>query len=272
MPKSRLRQLANFIRVFGRRDGIRLWSSLFFQYSILSRQLLRVRLPKSAAPMLLRSQDLPIFWQIMIMREYDLRSFAQMKRVMATYKEILSEGKKPIIVDCGGHVGLSAIWFATQFPEATVYVVEPDISNFRVSQCNIRLYANIIPLHGGVWSHPCRLMISNPKAGSASFRLQEAPDCSKLCEPDALCGYTIEKISEFGDARRLFVVKIDIEGAEAELFEGPTQWLHFAALVLIELHDWLLPWQGTSRNFFRKLAENDFDVVFRGENLFLFRP
>ena len=222
--------------------------------------------------MRLRRQDLPIFWQIMVMREYDLQSFAQTRRVSAKYEAILSERKKPIIVDCGGHVGLSAIWFATQFPDATVYVVEPDISNFKILQVNSAFYANVVPLHGGVWSHRCRLMISNPEAGSASFRLQEVPNSSNLQQSDLLCGYTIEGVSELGELGRLFLVKIDIEGAEAELFKGPTEWLHNPAMVLIELHDWLLPWQGTSRNFFRKLAEIDFDVVFRGENLFLFRP
>jgi FkbM family methyltransferase len=219
----------------------------------------------------LRRQDLAIFWQIMVMREYDLQSLPQIGRVRATYQAILSEGKKPVIVDCGGHVGLSAVWFATHYPDALVYVVEPDASNFKILQHNTAAYANVIPLHGGVWGHSCRLTISNPQAGSASFRLQEAPDSLSLQQSNLLHGYTIEGISEPGELRRLFLVKIDIEGGEAELFQGPTEWLHSPALVIIELHDWLLPWQGTSRNLFRKLAENNFDAVLRGENLLLFQ-
>ena len=43
----------------------------------------------------------------------------------------------------------------------------------------------------------------------------------------------------------------------------------FPALV-IELHDWLFPFQGRSRNFLRALADRDFEVLIRGENLFCF--
>jgi len=42
-------------------------------------------------------------------------------------------------------------------------------------------------------------------------------------------------------------------------------------VMIIELHDWLMPGQGTSRNFFKRLAENNFDVVLQGENLLLFQ-
>jgi FkbM family methyltransferase len=209
----------------------------------------------------------------MIMREYDFQSFPQTSRVAAKYQAILSQGRKPVIIDCGGHVGLSAVWFATRYPEALVFVVEPNICNFKMLQRNTAAYPNVVALHGGVWEHPCRLEVSNPGAGSASFRLVEVPDSSNLHRSDLLRGYTIDEIGELGDDLScLFLAKIDIEGAEAELFRGPSEWLQRPALVLIELHDWLLPWQGTSRNLFKKLAENNFDAVFRGENLFLFRP
>lgn len=270
MPKSLLRQFVSFVRTFGITAGIRLWCTLLVQRAIPFRNIFRLNLPGTASPMHLRRQDLPIFWQIMVMREYDLESLPQTSRVMATYKAILSEGKKPIIIDCGGHVGLSAVWFATHFPDALVYVVEPDLSNFNLLERNTEAYPNIVPLNGGVWSRPTRLMILDPRVGSASFRLQEMGDSLNLENPESLRGYTIDGISVTHERARLFAVKIDVEGAEAELFSGPTAWLRISALVIIELHDWLLPWQGTSRNFFRKLAEYTCDVVLRGENLFVF--
>jgi hypothetical protein len=70
----------------------------------------------------------------------------------------------------------------------------------------------------------------------------------------------------------LLLVKIDIEGAESAVFAEPSEWLTSTAVLIIELHDWLFPWKGTSRNFFKRLGERNFDVVIRGENLLLFQP
>ena len=67
-----------------------------------------------------------------------------------------------------------------------------------------------------------------------------------------------------------FICKIDIEGGEANLFRCNYAWLERFPLVIIELHDWLLPGEGNSRNFLKAALEFDFDFVYRGENLFCF--
>ena len=66
------------------------------------------------------------------------------------------------------------------------------------------------------------------------------------------------------------VCKIDIEGGEADFFSNNDAWVDRFPLIVIELHDWLLPGTGSSRNFLRAIAGRNFDVVFRGENLFCF--
>ena len=65
-----------------------------------------------------------------------------------------------------------------------------------------------------------------------------------------------------------FIAKIDIEGGEADLFSSDAGWVDLFPLLIIELHDWLLPRAGSSRNFLRCVAERDRDFVFRGENVF----
>src|ERR1035441_3518098 len=106
MPKSHLRQLVKLIRVFSLTGGVRLWCALTFQMWFRS-GLLSLDIPGFAAPVYLRRRDLPIFWQILVMQEYAIDSMPQVSRTMDTYRRILSEGNKPVIVDCGGHIGLS---------------------------------------------------------------------------------------------------------------------------------------------------------------------
>ncbi len=264
MPKSRLRQLLKFMRVFGIAGGIRLWFALLLQYNS---KLLKLPVPGLAAPIHLRPTDLPIFWQILVMQENDFDSLPQASRVKEAYKAILSEGHKPVIVDCGGHIGTSAIWFASRFPEAVVYSIEPNDSNFSLLQKNTAAYKNVSALNGGIWNRTCCLEIENPLAGSASFRLREVP----VDTPGLLRGYSIDELAHCDPANHLFLVKMDIEGAEAQVFQGPAEWLESTTVLIIELHDWLMPGQGTSRNFFKRLAEHSFDVILRGENLLLFR-
>jgi FkbM family methyltransferase len=265
MPESRLRQLLKFIRVFGIAPGIHLWLSLLRQ---ANSDLIKLKIPYLPAPIQMRQQDLPIFWQILVMKENDFQSLPQAQRVSDAYKKMLADGNQPVIVDCGGHIGLSSVWFASRYPAAELYCIEPDKSNFSLLQQNTAAYPNVTCLNGGVWNKPCHLEILNPLSGSASFRLQET---SNTDSSSVLRGYTVPEVLQRAEKNRLFLVKMDIEGGEAQVFQESAEWLKRTAVLIIELHDWLMPGQGTSKNFFKRLAENNFDVVLRGENLLLFQ-
>ena len=65
-----------------------------------------------------------------------------------------------------------------------------------------------------------------------------------------------------------FIVKIDIEGGEDNLFSMNTNWVEEIPMVIIELHDWLLPKQKTSMNFLKTISELDRDFNIKGENIF----
>jgi FkbM family methyltransferase len=270
MPSS-LRQLLKFIRVFGLSGGVRLWCSLRLQ-TMRGSSLLTLGVPGLAAPIRLRPRDLPIFWQIMVMQEYSIEALPQAARVNEAYRGALSRGHRPLIVDCGGHIGFSAIWFASRFPKAMIYCVEPNPDNFELLSRNIASYPSITALNGGIWGSSCDLEIANPGAGSASFRLKETSAHGEGANSvNSLHSYTIDEIRALQPSSPLLAVKIDIEGAEDNVFAGPTGWMSEMSMLAIELHDWLLPGQGTSRNLFRRIAENDFDVILRGENLLLFQ-
>lgn len=232
---------------------------------------LTLRVPGVQYPLHLRRQDLPIFDQILVDQEDDLRSYAQGGRVEETYRSLLAEGKLPVILDGGGHVGFSAVWFATCFPEALIYSIEPHAENFRLLEQNAAAYPNIVPVRGGVWSRPCALRILNPEAVSAAFRVGEAVGESGPAKAESVPGYTLEEFLHKDATHRLLVVKLDVEGAESEVFRSPASWLSEAAAVIIELHDWLLPGQHTSRSFLTKIAAYDFEVIPRGEKLLLFK-
>jgi hypothetical protein len=89
--------------------------------------------------------------------------------------------------------------------------------------------------------------------------------------PDKILkGFTISEIMGMADTPRALIVKVDIEGAEASLFRSNIEWVGRTDLIAIELHDWMLPKQRTSAPFVRSFANLDFDLLQRGENLFVF--
>ena len=57
------------------------------------------------------------------------------------------------------------------------------------------------------------------------------------------------------------MAKIDIEGAEQDLFSDNIEWITLTPLLIVELHDWLLPKGRTSRPFLECISKLDRDFV-----------
>lgn len=62
------------------------------------------------------------------------------------------------------------------------------------------------------------------------------------------------------------MLKVDIEGFEADLFDQPETFDEFY-VTFVELHDWMLPKQRTSASFLRVAAALDRDFILHGENV-----
>jgi hypothetical protein len=118
-------------------------------------------------------------------------------------------------------------------------------------------YPNATLVSGGVWDTPSHLSIVNPDAEPWAFQVEEGEG--------SIPGFTIDQLSE---GKPILVVKVDIEGAEKELFRSNTDWMDRTDLIAIELHDWLFPNFGTSQSFMKAIAGHPHEVAMRGENLF----
>ena len=65
----------------------------------------------------------------------------------------------------------------------------------------------------------------------------------------------------------LFIVKIDIEGFEHDLFRENVGWIDRATMIIVEPHDWLLPGRRTSKFLQKEMGQRDFDLFICDENL-----
>ncbi len=165
------------------------------------------------------------------------------------------------ILDLGANVGYASALFASQYPGARILAVEPDPGNFRLCRENLRPYGDRVrTLLGAVWGRRSRLALSRGQFGDGrdwAVQVQETAD-----EHDAKVeAWDVPALLDLAGERVVDLAKIDIEGSEAEIFAGNTDWLSRVRNICIELHG-----ERCSEIFFRALRGYDYDRVQHGEN------
>jgi FkbM family methyltransferase len=203
--------------------------------------------------------DIETFGQIFLYAHYRTHGFARHADIVAYYESCTN----PLILDLGANIGLSPLYFAKNWPRATIVGVEPDAGNYALFERNIAAQKNIIPVCGAVASRRSHAHIINPHESAWGYRT--------TIDDSNSGGLPAIPVTELLDQHREcepFICKIDIEGAEQELFSANTQWVERFPIVIIELHDWLFPARGSSANFLRVIAGMKRDFILSGENIF----
>jgi FkbM family methyltransferase len=192
----------------------------------------------------------------------DFRVFDQIF-VEAEYR-CLDQIKPPdLIIDCGANVGYSSVYFLSRFPSCFVISIEPDIDNFALLNKNLRPYqGRYEAIRAAVWPSTEPLRFLKPFCGPGkewARRVERAPSSAEPSDHiETVDLPTLIRLSGFG---RISLLKIDIEGAELELFSTDSgQWLPFVDNIVIELHG-----EGCSRAFFDAVKSYRFTFSKCGE-------
>ena len=129
----------NYVRQFGLFHGLRLLTQIE-RSRPGSPRVRGYRVRGYEAPVYLRDSvsDHAMFWQCLVRCQYDFRRFPQSERLFARYREFVRQGERPLIIDCGGNIGLATLWLAKQFPEARVCTIEPETDNLEVLARNVQ--------------------------------------------------------------------------------------------------------------------------------------
>lgn len=168
------------------------------------------------------------------------------------------------IIDAGANVGYAALWFRYQFPDAAIISIEPETSNFEALKLNTNAFNTIRHIKAGLWSRPCYLKIINENKGNWAFRTEEVMTPSA----DSIQAVSLPQVMAEKGWDTIDVLKIDIEGAEKQLFSENTEgWLPKTKMIFLELHDHLD--KNCSKAVFSALSQYDFSVDISGENLVL---
>ncbi len=176
------------------------------------------------------------------------------------YEEILAAGRIPLIVDCGANIGASVAWFSLRYPRAHIVAIEPAPSNCELLRRNSAGF-DVEVRQAGISGEDGEGFLVNDTGESMSFRVTS--DRSGL----GIDLITIKTLLEQEADYIPFLLKVDIEGSERELFRGCWKELDSFPLILMELHDWLQPGANISREFFRFHVEHGRDFKMKHENV-----
>ncbi len=230
----------------GIKDGLK----VYFKTRYSSASTIEIALKDIKYPVFLRNKtsDIPTFYQIFFHKDY----------------EIDTQGMKPkTIIDCGANVGYASVYFKNKYPEANIYAIEPEQSNFKQLQLNTKPYSGIICINAGIWSSEAWLNVESIYDNSHwAFSVVETQSPSS----DSIKAVSIDAIVKEHNIKEIDILKVDIEGSEVELFsENYHSWLSITNILIIELNDRYR--KGTSKAFFNAIAQFDFSIYFMGENL-----
>ena len=199
--------------------------------------------------------------------DYDIGKLRRSADLIAVYQDIVNSGSHPLIVDLGGHSGMSASFFSYTFPEARVVVLEPNWANFELTRFNTRNFPNVIVHHSAIGDNCGRGTLLDPGLGTDAFRVDYS-------DPTGLVDVMNMQLIMSNWAEPVFspfILKCDIEGGEDRLFASNTSWAAKFPLLIIELHDWLFPGMGYSKNFLKLVSNLEGDFVHSGENIYFIK-
>lgn len=212
--------------------------------------------PQEGAGLLLRvpSSDVLAFREVFTRREY-----------ATTFRKV-----PEFIIDAGANVGLTTSFLARMFPGAFIVAIEPEPDNFKQLVKNTEGYENIKCLQAALWASSTSLSIVDGEGGAWGFRtvLGDAPMDKTLKKLGTVQGVTVPEILEMFGRRRVCFLKMDIEGAERELFLDSGEWIEWIDVIAVELHERFRP--GTLRAFYN--GSNGFSTEWiRGDTVWLAR-
>lgn len=200
------------------------------------------------------SSDVSTYQQVFINKEYDF----------------LTEPPPQVIIDAGANIGLASIYFANKYPNAKIIAIEPEQSNFELLKENLAPYSGVIPIQAALWNKNEEINLIDPGLGKWGF-MTEMKHPTKN-PPDNTChtvmAITVDKLMKEYDLTKIDILKIDIEGAEREVFSNTTSWIEKIDSIIIELHEHMKI--GCNRSFY--CGSNGFANEWKqGENVYLSR-
>jgi len=213
--------LRRYVKKFGATAGFKMFWKFYHPF-LKGEKIELVHIPFYDQPfgVRLKTSDVNVLEEVFIAESYDLN--------------FLNLNPK-IIIDAGANVGFSSIFLSHAYPQARIFAIEPEESNFQMLVKNTKSYPNIVPIHAALWPNEKKLQIANSSTEKWAFRIIES---RKKETGETVGALTMNKLFLIAKTKNIDILKLDIEGSELDLFsENYDSWLGRINTIIIELHD-----------------------------------
>lgn len=172
---------------------------------------------------------------------------------VSTYKQVVTReeygvelAQRPTtIVDAGANIGLASAYFASRYPEARILAIEPEAQNFELLLKNTAPYPNIQAVRAALWSESGVIGVVDSGTGAWGFRTEAS---SESLVANSVRAATLDELLDEYGFDHVDLLKMDIEGAEVEVFADTSEWIDRVNVVVAELHERYRT--GCLRNFY----------------------
>lgn len=164
-----------------------------------------------------------------------------------------------VVVDLGANVGLVSRWILDKYPDAQVIAVEPEPGNAAVLRRNLEATGKRFIVIQACAGASERQVMLNTDGAECACSMDDGPTAGGISVPVL----TMQQIlSGIGDSS-IDLLKCDIEGAEAELFDACESWIGRVKVIVAELHG-----AYTAAHLIDALRRNggEFDLLHRNIN------
>lgn len=141
--------------------------------------------------------------------------------------------ERPVILDLGANIGLTALHYAALFPNCHIICVEMDAGNVEALRLNTAPIASqVTVIHAAVW-HEDGFVNYNSSQEEWAFAVSSSTPEGQATRVRAMTINSILRESGFDHAD---FTKIDIEGAEFNILQPRADWFTRAGHLKIEIH------------------------------------
>ena len=181
------------------------------------------------------------------------------------YIDTQGGGAIRFIIDAGANIGSQSMRLHLLYPSANIISIEAEAGNFSILERNFANIPEVRLLNGALWSTDGFVNIMGDPLEPVSFSVVEA-----VIEKNKVQAYSVENVLQKFGWTEIDIFKIDIEGAEYEVFSRNSQsWLDKVKCFIIEVPDNDRP--GTMQLIYEQLGQRKFNSYYCGENLVLIR-
>ena len=197
---------------------------------------------------------------------YNFGRLRRAKELSDFYDRLVRADKAPLIIDAGANIGAATVYFTFSFPRARLVAIEQERSNFDLLAVNtaglpVECLHTIVAAAAGISK------VVDPGDRVASSQTTASDKSTKAAHP--FVGVSIDEIYERNAQAALpFIVKIEIERCEGEIFSANTEWVDRTPVIIAQLNECLIPGTKKSRALVEHLADRNRDFVYLHDCIF----